>query len=152
MVKWFIIAILLLPLAEIATFVAVALLIGWTWAFVLMLATTAAGFLVLKKGGRGRFAGLGRMAADPRTAATEAHAGSFLAILGGILLLLPGFLTDIVGALLLLPRVRRSVAARFRSIMPSEPNDRTVIDLERDEWQRMPDPKKRRTRRRLDHQ
>jgi UPF0716 protein FxsA len=150
MVKWFIVTILLLPLAEIATFVVVALLIGWAWAFVLTLATTAAGFLILKQGGR--FAGLGRMATDRRAAATETHTGSFLAILGGILLLLPGFLTDIAGALLLLPSVRRSVSARFRPVVPGEPNDRTVIDLEPDEWRRMPDPKKRRGRRRLDHQ
>jgi UPF0716 protein FxsA len=152
MVKWFIVAILLLPLAEIATFVAVALLIGWSWAFVLTLLTSAVGFLVVKQGGRGRFAGFGRMAADPRSAATEVQAGSFLAILGGILLLLPGFLTDIAGALLLLPRVRRGVSARIQTIVPGEPNDRTVIDLEPDEWQQMPDPKKRRSRRRLDHQ
>ena len=33
MVKWIIIAVLLLPVAELATFVAVALLLGWGWAF-----------------------------------------------------------------------------------------------------------------------
>jgi UPF0716 protein FxsA len=152
MVKWLIAAILLLPVAEIATFVAVAMLIGWTWAFALTLATSAAGFLVLKRGGRGRIAGLGRMATDRRVGDIEAQAGGLLGIVGGILLLLPGFLTDIAGALLLLPRVRRSVAARFRPIMPGEPNDRTVIDLEPDEWRQMPDPKKRRRRPPLNHQ
>lgn len=150
MVKWFIVAILLLPLAEIATFVAVALWIGWTWAFVLTLATTVAGLMVLSQGGR--LAGLSRMSAGRRINEIEAHAGSFLGILGGILLILPGFLTDVAGALLLLPWVRRSVAARFRPLMPGEPNDRTVIDLEPDEWRQMPDPKKRRSRKTLDHQ
>jgi len=144
MVKWFIVAILLLPLAEIATFVAIALLIGWTWAFVLTLATTATGLMVLKRGGR--LAAAGQSTADRRASEIEAHAGSFLRILGGILLLLPGFLTDIAGALLLLPWVRRSVAARFGPIMPGPSNDRTVIDLEPEEWKRMPDPKKRRGR------
>ena len=56
MVKWIIIAVLLLPVAEIATFVLVALLIGFGWAFLLMLATTLAGFVVLKRAGRGGFA------------------------------------------------------------------------------------------------
>src|SRR5215203_544027 len=56
MVKWIIIAILLLPLAEILAFILVAALIGMGWAFLLMLATTLAGFVVLRRAGRGRIA------------------------------------------------------------------------------------------------
>ena len=53
MVKWIIIAILLLPVAEIAAFILVAAIIGLGWAFLLMLATTLPGFLVLRRAGRG---------------------------------------------------------------------------------------------------
>ncbi len=116
MVKWIIIAVLLLPVAEIATFVVVALLIGWGWAFLLMAATTFAGFVVLKRAGRGRLANFGAAVTRNDTTGIEANAGSFLAVLGGILLFLPGFLTDLAGAALLLPVVRRACAARFRAI------------------------------------
>ena len=57
MVKWIIVAVLLLPVAEIATFVVVGLVIGFGWALVLSLVTSIAGFLVLQQAGRGRLAG-----------------------------------------------------------------------------------------------
>ena len=56
MVKWIILAILLLPLAEIAAFILVAVMAGLGWALILMLATTLTGFLVLRWAGRGRIA------------------------------------------------------------------------------------------------
>ena len=56
MAKWIIAAILLLPLAEIAAFILVAALVGLGVAFLLMLATTLAGFLVLRRAGRGGIA------------------------------------------------------------------------------------------------
>jgi UPF0716 protein FxsA len=139
MVKWIIIAVLLLPVAEIATFVVVALLIGWGWAFLLMAATTFAGFVVLKRAGRGRLANFGAAVTRNDTAGIEANAGSFLAILGGILLFLPGFLTDLAGAALLLPPVRRACAARFRAIIGTPTSSRSVLDLEPDEWRQVPD-------------
>ena len=139
MVKWIIIAVLLLPVAEIATFVVVALLIGWGWAFLLMAATTLAGFVVLKRAGRGRLTNFGAAVTRNDTAGIEANAGSFLAVLGGILLFLPGFLTDLAGAALLLPVVRRACAARFRAIIGTPAGSRSVLDLEPDQWRQMPD-------------
>jgi UPF0716 protein FxsA len=140
MVKWFIAAILLLPLAEIATFVVVALFIGWGWAFLLTALTTVVGFVLLRQGGRGPLAGL-------RRGEIDAGAGNLLPVLGGILLLLPGFLTDLAGALLLVPPVRRALMAWIRRAMPSQTGDPRVIDLEPDEWQQVPEPKRRRQKR-----
>ena len=48
LVKWAFIGVLLLPAAEFAAFVLVALAIGWLWAALLFLGTTAAGLLVLR--------------------------------------------------------------------------------------------------------
>ena len=153
MVKWIIVAVLLLPVAEIATFVAVALLIGVSWAFLLMLATTIAGFVVLKRAGRRRLANFGATVTRRDTAGIEANTGSFLAIVGGILLFLPGFLTDLVGAALLLPPVRRACAARLRAIIGdpgSQSGSRSVLDLEPDQWRQMPDRESPREPGRLD--
>lgn len=139
MMKWIIVAILLLPVAEIATFVVVALLIGWGWAFLLAAATSIAGFIVLKQAGRGRLANLGAAMARPDAAGIEANTGGFLAVLGGILLFLPGFLTDLAGVALLLPPVRRVCATRVRAFAGTAAGSRSVVDLEPDQWRQVPD-------------
>src|SRR5262245_60818902 len=111
MVKWILIAFLALPLAEIGVFIAVAASIGLGGALVLQLATTVAGLLVLRLVGRGRFAlfrrtvvGRGSSGIEARF---EANPHSFLVVLGGVLLALPGFITDVIGAVLLLGPVRQ---------------------------------------------
>src|SRR6478609_10335883 len=58
MARLIIAAILLLPLAEIVTFVAVATLTGVGTAFLLMLATSLLGFLLLRRAGRSGLAHL----------------------------------------------------------------------------------------------
>ncbi len=141
MVKWIIAAILLLPVAEIATFVVVALLIGFGWAFILMLATTIAGFLVLRRAGRGRLASFRDTVTSNDAAGIEANTGSFLNVLAGLLLFLPGFLTDLAGALLLLPPLRRACASTVRRVLMGSGHSpgRSVVDLAPDEWKQVPD-------------
>jgi UPF0716 protein FxsA len=141
MAKWIIAAILLLPMAEIATFVVVALLIGFGWACILMLATTSAGFLVLRRAGRGRLASFRDTVTSNDAAGIEANTGSFLTVLAGILLFLPGFLTDLAGAMLLLPLVRRACAATVRRVIMGSGHrpGRSVVDLAPDEWTQMPE-------------
>ncbi len=108
MVKWIIIAILLLPLAEIAAFILVAALDrASSGRLLLMLATTLAGFLVLRRAGRGRLARFRVAVADTDVAGIQANTGGFLTVLAGLLLFLPGFLTDLIGAALLIGPVRR---------------------------------------------
>ena len=63
MVKRIALAILLLPLAEIAAFVLVATLVGVTPALLLLRISTRAGVLVLRSAGRGHVAGFGAAAA-----------------------------------------------------------------------------------------
>lgn len=141
MVKWIITAILFLPVAEIATFIAMAAFLGIGWTLLLMLATTAVGFLVLRQAGRGRIANFRTAATNRNTAGFEADMTGFLTVLAGLLLFLPGFLTDLAGALLLLKPVRRRVAASFQGMVMAGMGgtDRTVVDLDPDEWRQMPD-------------
>ena len=138
MVKWFIIAILLFPAVEIAVFIAVAAIIGLLWAFSLMLATTLAGALVLRRAGRKRIANFRVAVADTDIAGIEANTGGFLTILAGLLLFLPGFLTDLIGATLLIGPVRRRCSATFRQWVSGRA-DRSVIDLAPGEWEQVPD-------------
>jgi len=53
LVKWTLIGVILLPAAEIATFLVVAMTIGWLWTALLLAGTTAAGVLMLRHTGRG---------------------------------------------------------------------------------------------------
>jgi UPF0716 protein FxsA len=143
MTKCIIAAILLLPLAEIVAFVVVAALLGLGPTLLLMLATTLVGFLVLRRAGRSGLAGLraamdGRPAAGP--ASGEVNAGGLLVVLAGVLLFLPGFLTDLLGAALLSGPVRQLCGNAVRRwLRRRHPADRSTVDLAPGEWTQVPD-------------
>jgi UPF0716 protein FxsA len=143
MVKWIFIGLLAVPIAEIAVFILLVANIGLAWTLGLMLATTMAGFLVLRRAGQGRIA-LFRSVSDGGMrgieAGIEANPNGFLVILGGILLVLPGFITDAIGALLLLVPIRQRCEWAFRRMAAprGRPKD-AVVDLNAGEWQELPD-------------
>jgi UPF0716 protein FxsA len=140
MAKWIIAAILLLPLAEIAAFILVAALVGLGAALVLMLATTLAGFLVLRRAGRAGIARFRVAVADTDVAGIQADASGLLTVLAGLLLFLPGFLTDLIGVALLIGPVRRWCGRSFRRwARRRNPSDRSTIDLAPGEWQQVPE-------------
>lgn len=104
------IAFVVLAIAEIAVFVAMVKLIGLAWTLLLLVATSMAGaWLLRREGGRGwrRFRTAVEQGRPPGREATD----SLLGLVAALLLVLPGFLTDIVGALLAAPPTRRYVAA-----------------------------------------
>ena len=125
-------------------------IIGLGVAFLLMLATTLAGFLVLRQAGRGGIARFRVAVADTDVAGIQANTGGFLTVLAGLLLFLPGFLTDLVGAVLLIGPVRRWCGQTFRRwVRRRNPADRSTIDLAPGEWRQLPDrelPRKSRNR------
>jgi UPF0716 protein FxsA len=140
MVKRVIIAILLLPAAEIAAFVLVAALIGVTGALLLMLTTTLAGILVLRQAGRGRIARFRAAVSQAEMTGLEANGIGVLTVLAGLLLVLPGFLTDLVGIALLIGPVRRWCGRMVRSwIGRRNRGDRSVVDLAPGEWKQVPE-------------
>ncbi|MCX7312261.1 MAG: FxsA family protein [Hyphomicrobiales bacterium] len=136
-----VIAILVLPLAEIAAFVMVASFVGVGGAFLLMLATSLAGFLVLRQAGRASLERLRAAMGGAHPMTVEANASGLLAVLGGLLLFLPGFLTDLAGVALLIGPVRRWCDVATRRWMGSrrDPADRSTLDLAPEEWKQVPD-------------
>jgi UPF0716 protein FxsA len=99
-----------LAVAEILVFLTMARLLGLAWTLLLVMATSLAGvWLLRREGGRGwrRFQ---RAVAEGRPPGREATNG-LLGLVGALLLVLPGFLTDIVGALLIAPPSRRYALA-----------------------------------------
>jgi UPF0716 protein FxsA len=93
------------PLAEVLVLWAVASLIGWGWALLGLLAGFPIGLALMRNAGNTAAASV--QAGPERTAQlASSMAGQFAA---GVLFFIPGYLTDLVGALLLLPGVRAGV-------------------------------------------
>jgi UPF0716 protein FxsA len=140
MVKWFLAAVAALVIAELAAFIAVAEVLGLPQAFILMFATSFVGIAVLRHPGRSRINRLHEAMTKKGISGLEAGGDAFLTVSAGVLLLVPGFITDAVGVLLLLPPVRSWIGGRFRSFLQTKPPDRPgVVDLEPDQWNRLPD-------------
>jgi UPF0716 protein FxsA len=136
------IGLLLLPIAEVVAFVLVAWAIGFLPALALMVLTSVAGGLVLRHAGRGQIARFRVAMRDSEIPELDAHAGGLMMALGGILLLLPGFVTDLMGAGLLVAPVRRWLGATLgRALARRKPQTGpgAVIDLKPTEWRPVPD-------------
>ena len=149
LVKWTIIGLLVLPAAEFVAFFLVAALIGWLWAAGLFIATSIAGVLLLRRFGRADLDRLRTAFARDGIRALHLETPGMATMLGGILLIFPGFITDLLGAALLLPAVRRWAAAKFATLARSSwrtPRDDRVIELEPGEWHQIPDRGRRRRR------
>ena len=61
-------------------------------------------------------------------------------IIAGILLLVPGFLTDVAAILLLIPGLqRRAIAKLLRGLGEARGSTARIVELDPDEWQRVPE-------------
>src|SRR3954471_1806291 len=92
-------------LAEVVVFVLVASWIGIGWTILATLATSALGALLLARQGTKALDEL-RQRAQERRDPGRALGDAGLVALGGLLMLLPGFLGDLLGLLCLLPGTR----------------------------------------------
>jgi UPF0716 protein FxsA len=92
-------------LAELVVYVLVAGWIGVGWTILATLATSALGFALLARQGTQALRDLGERART-REHAGRALGDAGLVAVGGVLMVLPGFLGDVVGLLCLLPGTR----------------------------------------------
>jgi UPF0716 protein FxsA len=137
--------ILFLPFVELAAFFWVAAKIGFLPALVLLVATSFLGVSLLRRQGGLAFARVAaafRRGEPPQGAARE----SFMVALGGVLMIIPGFVTDIVGFALILPSLSRQwrddrVPATPRPDAFRRPPQGGVLDLDRDEWHQIEEPR-----------
>jgi UPF0716 protein FxsA len=145
LVKWAFIALLLLPAAEVLTFVLVAALIGWLPAVALFIATSVIGVFLLKRSARADFDRLRTAFAREGLRGMHLDTPGAATMLGGILLVFPGFITDVLGGVLLVPALRRWLGRKLASAAQARHDDH-VIDLEPGEWHQIPDQRRRRRR------
>ena len=132
-VKAIAIGVLAWPAAEIVAFFFVAAAVGFANAILLIVLMSLAGLLVLR-----------HFSSDTRGIRTTA--GGFVAAstwsgglapgLGGILLLIPGFLASALGIVILFPVSRRWLLTGCRRLFATarRPADSDVVDLAPGEW------------------
>jgi UPF0716 protein FxsA len=94
-----------LPLAELYVILQVGDAIGAVWTILLLAADSVLGSLLLRAQGRSVWRRFNNALADGKMPHREVIDG-VLVIFGGAFLITPGFITDIVGLLLLLPPTR----------------------------------------------
>ncbi len=111
---WMFLALVAVPILEIALFIELGGLLGlWPTLGVVVLTALAGAALLRAQGFRVMRELQVQLEAGQDPAGTLAHGAMIL--VSGILLLTPGFFTDTVGFLLLVPAVRRAVIARLAS-------------------------------------
>lgn len=105
--------LLLYLIAEVAAVWAVGSAVGFGWTILLLLAGAFVGsWLARREGGKAMTAFLGAARAG-KSGHREVTDGMLIA-LGGLLILVPGFVTDVVGLLLLLPPTRALFRRRWQ--------------------------------------
>ena len=139
--RWMLTALLMLPLMELVVFVAVAVAIGFAAALGLVLLGSFAGILMLRHAGGSHIARIRVAMTEANFSALQADTAGGLILLAGILLLIPGFITDAIGLALLIAPLRRALLglAGLRPSAAHRPAD-GVVDLEPEQWHRVPDP------------
>jgi UPF0716 protein FxsA len=155
--RWIAILFLLMPLAEIAGFVVVGRAVGVWSTLGLVILTSVAGTLLLRAQGLQMLRKLSDEGRQGRVPGDTIVHGAMI-VVAALLLLIPGFISDILGLALFIPAVRRMIwsaigrrvvivrsSSQSRSYSRDagfEPQTRKgpVVDLENDDFKREPDP------------
>ncbi len=142
--------ILLMPLIEIAGFVVVGSQIGVLATIGLVIASAVLGAVLLRVQGLGVVQRIRLAMLEKRTPGRELVHGAMI-VLAALLLIVPGFVSDLFGLLLFVPAVREAVfrflARHVTVITPAGPArsgrrgpSPRQIDLDEEEFRRTADP------------
>jgi UPF0716 protein FxsA len=137
-IPWWVLALLfvVVPVVEIYVLIQVGQVIGVWWTVVLLVADSILGGWLIRREGSRAWRAL-RAALDEGRMPARELADGVLVVLGGALMLSPGFVTDAMGILLILPLTRPV----FRNVLSSYAASRaTVYATDRFRTQRRPGP------------
>jgi UPF0716 protein FxsA len=104
-------AFIITPILEIYVIIQVGQVIGAWWTILLLIADSVFGSWLIKREGRRAWQALTTAIESGRMPATELADGALI-LVGGTLMLSPGFVTDVFGIVLILP-FTRPVARRL---------------------------------------
>lgn len=153
---WIAILILLLPLAEIAGFVVVGQMVGVWGTLGLVVLGGLVGIMLLRIQGLQMLKRLSEEGREGRMPGDAIVQGAMI-VVAAVLLLIPGFVTDIIGLALFIPGVRRllwSALGRRMVVVRSAAYSRgpaggqnaapgsggPVVDLDDEDYRREPNP------------
>ena len=116
-------------------------LVGWLGAIALGLVSTLAGIAILRRLGAGALRHLGK--AMEGVPAQGNMLDGVLTAVGAVLLILPGFVSDLAGLALAAPSLRQWIARRFGGPAPGRrPRSPDVIDLAPEDWAAIDKPRR----------
>ncbi|MEM9344258.1 MAG: FxsA family protein [Pseudomonadota bacterium] len=145
---WLFALFIAVPLIEIALFIQIGGLIGLWPTLLIVVLTAVAGTYLVRSQGAQALAGL-RQSMETLNDPSEPLAHGAMILFSGALLLTPGFFTDTVGFLLLVPGVRRWMFAQIKARIrvqqfqygtAQQPDDTTTIDGEFEDLEASPKP------------
>jgi UPF0716 protein FxsA len=130
----------ILPLLELVIFVAVASTIGFWNAVLLTIATSVIGALLLRLHGQTNLRQFQHSLSEGLAISGNVAGPGLFTLLAGLLLLLPGFLTDLIAVVMLVPQIRRLFAAMVIRTLRTEAAKPPpgVVDLDPGEWRDEP--------------
>ena len=105
-----IVLFIVVPIVELAVLIQIGQLIGIWWTIALLVADAVLGSMLARSQGRATWRRFNEALQSGRPPAREVMDGA-LVLFGGALLLTPGFISDILGLVLLLPPTRAFVRA-----------------------------------------
>lgn len=113
--QWFLVILIGLPIFELLLMIKIGSAIGALSVIALLIISAVAGIYLLKDGSFNAFLRVQQRLQQGELPMMEV-AESFLLGLAGILLILPGFFSDVIALLLLIVPLRRWLAQRFRPL------------------------------------
>jgi UPF0716 protein FxsA len=111
---YLLLALMLIPIVEIALFIKIGGLIGLGWTLAIVVGTAVLGSYLIRRQGTQALQAL-RQRVSTFSDPTGPLFDGVAILVAGIFLLTPGFLTDTLGLLLLIPAVRRFLFQMVRA-------------------------------------
>ncbi len=108
MIRFWPVLFLIIPIIEVYLLIEVGGLIGAGWTILLIILTAIIGVNLLRQQGISTLMRANQVMSQGQVPAMEMMEGLFLAV-GGALLITPGFFTDALGFICLLPFTRRGI-------------------------------------------
>jgi UPF0716 protein FxsA len=119
-------AFLAIPLLELWVILQVGDVIGAWWTVLVLVADSVLGAVIVRREGRRAWRAFREAIAETRWPGDEVAQGG-LVLVGGALLLTPGFITDVAGLLCVLSPTRRLIALFIRTRLTPMPV--RIVDL-----------------------
>jgi len=115
---------IVVPIAELAVVIQVGQEIGVAWTVAILVADSILGAFLMRTQGRVAWRRFNEAVQAGRVPAREVLDGG-LVMFGGLLLLTPGFITDFLGLLLLIPPTR----ALVRAVLAKRLTQRMIVSM-----------------------